>query len=467
MEVDRVTRVVARVEAEGMNSLHHNLAGFIHVLRHLGLRVSVAEALDAYQALTAVDLMQKERVKAALQAVLVKDRAGRALFGLAFDRFFVTPEEKRRRQQLRRQWEEEQAIQQQQAAAELQEAVRQWHPDYQFTGEQVATFARLPSEQRRRFKEIMGRMRGNPVNDPHDLIAQVIQSSLNYWRYYLMKNRVENQPPDAVHTGREDLDAVIAGVAADFYRDPDEQIMHADMQNITGRDVDRMTALIQRLSAQLASRLSRRYRRSRLHRQVDIRRTIRRNLRYGGTPLELSYRARRAHKPRLLLICDVSASMARYARFVLQFVYGLSSAVQEIESFVFSEDLERITPFFKHGRNFTETMTGLINESRQWGQTTNLGAALQTFERLYRPLLKSDTHVLIVSDAKTIAPEKAAGLLAVVRRQAREIIWLNPVPEREWQHLPGLAAFREQAGMFECYTPAHLEDILRRQLKKI
>jgi len=461
MEADRVTRAVARMEAEGTNTLHHNLVRFVQILRHLGVRVSIAEALDACQALADVDLMHRTQVKAALRALLIKDRADRAVFDLAFERFFAPAEEKKRRREQYRRWEEEQRQKLEQAAEELNETVARWLPDVQFSTEQVATFARLPDEQRRRFAEIMGRMRGNPVNDPGELIARVVESSLNYWRYYMMKNQQGDMPLE------NGPDEIIDGVAADFYRDPEEQLLHRDMQQIADREVERIADLIRRLSLTLAGRLSRRYRYSRRRRLVDIRRTIRRNLSYGGAPFKLSFRSRQAHKPRLLLICDVSASMARYARFVLQFVYGLSSAVREIESFVFSEDLERVTPYFRHGRGFAETMTALVNESRQWGLTTNFGAALQTFLRLHRPLLHNDTRVFVVSDTRTVAPRSAAVELAAVRRHVKEIIWLNTVPEGEWDRLPGVRAFLEHARMVECRTLYQLESILRRELKKL
>ncbi|MDQ0285949.1 uncharacterized protein with von Willebrand factor type A (vWA) domain [Desulfofundulus luciae] len=468
MEIDPVTRAVTRVEGQGENTLHHNLVRFTHILRHLGIRVSMAEALDAYQALALVDLMSREQVKAALGAVLVKNASDRQIFNLAFDRFFVPPEEKKRRRMLRKQLEEEERQRLADAREKLNQALSPWSTEVNFTPEEIQTFARMPAREQRRLTELIRQMHGNPVNNPGHLIARVMQSALNYWRYYLLKTQGEEarRQLEAELTGETEMDDVIAGVAADFYRDPDDQLLHQDMQQVADADLEKFTLALERLSTHLANRLSRRYRKSNRRQKLDMRRTIRRNIAFGGSPLKLCYRSRRRHRPRLLLICDVSASMARYARFVLQFIYGLSSAVRDIESFVFSEDLERVTPYFRRDDGFVPVMTELVNASRQWGKTTDFNVALKTFHRHWRHLLTGDTLAIIVSDTKTVAPQEAARELASLRERVQEILWLNPVPSKQWPYLPGVNAFLPYVRMFECYSLHHLEAILHRQMLK-
>lgn len=197
---------------------------------------------------------------------------------------------------------------------------------------------------------------------------------------------------------------------------------------------------------------------------VDIRRTVRRNIKYGGIPLELKFRSRRKKRPGFLLICDVSASMARYARFVLQFMYGLSSAVKEIESFIFSENLERITPFFRLNDNFSGSMTEIVNSSRQWGKSTNLYQSLKTFKKLYGDTASRETIVFIVSDTKTVAPGEAARLLGDLRRKCGELIWLNTLPAIEWEKQPQIGVFRKIADMYPCNTLSQLEKAVRRHV---
>ncbi|MEW6424050.1 MAG: VWA domain-containing protein [Bacillota bacterium] len=436
------------------------VAQFVHILRQLGVRVSIAETMDVYEALTHVDLLDKRQVKGALRALLVKNPYDWLIFNQAFEFFFLPGEVKQECLDAYRRQKEAEEEGLKATAAELSQLFRPWQeyiPEkYQLTRENIKTFARLPEQEQKRLQEIVAQMRGNPVNNPGELIARVVQAALNYWRYYLLKRQAQSGGT-LLPEGR-----LVAG--AHFCRNPEEQLLHEDMQNIKDENLPKITALIQQLSSRLASRLSRRYQKSRRARIIDIRRTIRQNIRYGGAPLELRYRSRRPRHPKIVLICDVSASMARYARFVLQFIYGLSSAGQKVESFIFSEDLERITPFFRRRQGFAETMTTLINGSRQWGQTTNFYAALQTFLRNYRKLIEPGAIFLVVSDTKTVSWAEAAGLLAEISRKVRDVVWLNPVPVSGWASLPALSAFQKSARMYECYTLFHLEKIFRKKI---
>ncbi|KJS15856.1 MAG: hypothetical protein VR69_11325 [Peptococcaceae bacterium BRH_c4b] len=471
MDGSKVAEAVALAESQAGNTIQYSLIKFIRILRQLGVRVSSAEAIDAFQALTRVDMVNREQFRAALRSCLVKTKPERNVFELAFDQFFVEPEEKQRRRELRRKQEEERQDQLSRAESELMEVLGDWQEgDTQLTPEQLKTFSSMPRAEQERMKDILERMKANPVNNPGELIARVMQSSLNYWRYHMLKAESArggiSRELEAQLTGEEELDEIIEGVQAEFYRKPEDDILYKDMQSIEDQDLVKVTALIQRISSRLATGLSRRFRRSSRRQQIDIRRTMRQNIKYGGTPLELRYRSRRPFRPELLLICDVSASMARYARFVLQFIYGLSSAVRGIESFIFSENMERVTPYFNRGRGFADTMTDIVNNSKQWGKSTNLHAALGTFIDNYSDLISSDRILLVVSDTRTLSPAGAANLLQDIKKRLGKIIWLNTLPGKDWGAYPTVALFEKHFPMYECNTIAHLEKVLHWQVFK-
>ena len=162
-------------------------------------------------------------------------------------------------------------------------------------------------------------------------------------------------------------------------------------------------------------------------------------------------------------MCDVSGSMARYAAFVIQFIYGLSAVISHIESFIFAEELERVTPYFKKIRPFEETMVELIGKSRIWGKGTNFGASLASLRTNFPLLLTSHTVIIVVSDTKTLDLELAEHELATTRRSVKEILLLNTLPHDEWKDLRSVNIFQKFAQVYECYTLAHLERVLRRQ----
>jgi len=471
LDLDNVAAIVAEVESTGKDTIEYNITRFAQILRHLGVRVSLAETMDALGALSKVDLLSRDQVRGVLRACLAKSRKEAGIFEEAFNLFFVTPEEKLARQTNRREMQMERHRIINEAQQDIMEVVSEWQqaePDkIILTESQLETFSLLPEEEKERMKEILERMKSNPVNNPGELINRVLQSSLNYWRYHMMKNaEMEKNAglPDARLTGDEEMDEVIQSVAAHFYHNPGDRIMHQDMESLEDGDISRMTSLVNHVCAQLALGMSRRYKKSSRAVSVDIRRTVRRNMRYGGIPINLSYRSKRKKRPQFLLICDVSASMARYARFIMQFMYGLGSALGGIESFIFSEDLERITAYFNRKKDFVHSMAGIINDSRQWGKSTNLYVSLETFNRQYRNLLSPETVVFVVSDAKTISPERAAKLLEDIKLRCGHIVWLNTLPAREWAGHPPISMFKRVVDMYECNTLSQLERTLRRHV---
>jgi len=457
--------------------MHEQLVTFTRILRGLGVRVSTAELLDAVRALACVDIARRTQFKTALGSLLVKSRVDRNLFELAFESFFVSPDKKEERRRQEEAEREEEARAREEAIRELtasvQESGGRWaggaHRHLELTTEQKEAYANMPAGERKRLQQIIESFEGNPVNDPSGLIAGVVEASLNYWRYYMMKKeetgrKNQGRALNIQYTGDEEIDEILRAVARKYGEGGDESLLHRDMQTIAREDLPRVTALVARLSRHLANRISRRYRRSNARRKIDFRRTVRNNLAYGGVPLKPVYRSRRISRPRLVVLCDVSASMVRYARFVIQFVYGLAHVVRDIETFIFSEDLERITPYFKGGSGFTSTMSTVMTQSRQWGKTTNMNAALATLEDKYKHVFTPDTYILIVSDTKTRQPGQAAGRVGKLREKVKDVIWLNTLPGEEWEKTFTVALFREHAAMFECGTVAQLDRVLRKHL---
>lgn len=260
---------------------------------------------------------------------------------------------------------------------------------------------------------------------------------------------------------RDASDPVIASIIEDLKED--SSLLYEDMKRIGNEDLPKITNMLKSLSRKMATKISRRYRVSRKIDRLDLRRSIKANVRYGGVIFKLQYKRRRIQKPKLLLICDVSGSMSRYAAFVIQFIYGLSAAVKNIDSFVFAEELECVTPYFSRRRPFEKTMVNLIGKCRTWGKGTNIGAALGALRVKYPLLLTSQTVVIIVSDTKTLEIERAREELVKLKRSVKDILWLNTLPREEWKDLRSVREFQGQCRMYECYTLAHLERIIRKQ----
>lgn len=453
----------------GKQLIENNLARFMYVLRHLGLRISSAEAVDAVNALSAVDMLDRNQVKTAFMATLAKSPEDRVVMDKAFTAFFIPPEEKAERSVKRQQVKEQEARELEAVDDELTYQVE--GPEdgetkdvsVPLTEEEKKIYSRLPEDKKKKLRDYLGKQfQSNPVNNPEQLISNMIRSSLNYWKYYLKMQ--EDGPPDVNYTGDEELDEVIQDVAERLKED--EELLYQDIQNISDADMPTAAALIAKLSRKLATRISRRYHRSKKRQRLDLRRTIRHNIRFGGIMFNLKYKTKKVQKPKLLLICDVSGSMAKYAGFVLQFIYGLSSVTQDIESFIFSEDIERITGEFSKVNPFEQTMAEIINRSEGWGRGTDFYKAMNVITNDYREYLNKETFVIIVSDTKTLHVEKSAVLLQELKKKVKDIIWLNTLPKKVWSLTPSVGKFKRNVRMFECNTLAHLDKIMRTQMLK-
>ena len=152
------------------------------------------------------------------------------------------------------------------------------------------------------------------------------------------------------------------------------------------------------VAKRLALQHSRRYRATRHGRVTDLRRSFRKNIKYGGTLIELTYKRRKLRKPRIVLLCDVSRSMETYSTFLLQFIYALQNTLGHVESFVFSTRLTRVTDYFKAG-DIHVALERMARDVPDWAGGTRIGDSLVSFNKLWAlRIVDRHTIVLILSD---------------------------------------------------------------------
>jgi len=437
------------------NYLENNLARFVHILRHLGITVSTGETVSALKALQLINIMDREHVKYALQATLVKNHEDEPVFSRAFSSFFTVPEIKRQQHQ---EWQD--------AKDERVRLLDEAEQDLTYLGEGLALtdeekllYSQLAEKEKKRIREYL-ESSFLPEDRNHafkPMLEFQVRGSLRYWR-----QRLAEDDDLSIMPGADVDDEVLAAIGQETASD-DGSLLYEDMKRIGDQQLPKVTNILKKLSRKLATKISRRYRMSKKVVKVDLRRSIKSNIRYGGIIFNLKYKQKRIQKPNILLLCDVSGLMARYAAFVIQFIYGLSAVISHIESFIFAEELEHVTPYFKKARPFEKTMVELIGKSRIWGKGTNLGASLASLRANYPLLLTSHTVIIVVSDTKTLDLERAELELATTRKSVKEVLLLNTLPHDEWKGLRSVEIFQKFAQVYECYTLAHLERVLRRQ----
>ena len=208
----------------------------------------------------------------------------------------------------------------------------------------------------------------------------------------------------------------------------DDVIRNANLTTRWDPDASPLDQVIRELAKRFATRPSRRRRQSRHGRRIDLRRSVRRNVRHGLDLLELSRTQPKVRKTRLVMLCDVSGSMDVFNPFLLQLMFGLQQALRNSRTFVFSTRVSEITTMLRR-RSVADTLTEISKTVHHWSGGTDIGAALAMLNRtLLREGTARSTVLIVISDGyDNGAIEKIARELDMVKRRIRTLVWINPM----------------------------------------
>ena len=216
-----------------------------------------------------------------------------------------------------------------------------------------------------------------------------------------------------------------------------------------------------RIARSLPSRPGRRLKSHRRRGRPDLREALHRNMSYGMEIVELPRRRKKPRHARLVVLLDVSGSMDRYAKLLLQVVYALGQRRAGVETFVFSTSLTRVTREMR-APTFQGALGQVGDKVRHWSGGTRIGECLKTLNREHGQLLERNTTLVLLSDGwDTGEPDELAGELARLKRRVYQVVWLNPLlGTPDYQPLTqGLQAARPHVDLFA--SARNLEQIKR------
>jgi len=164
------------------------------------------------------------------------------------------------------------------------------------------------------------------------------------------------------------------------------------------------------------------------HDQLDIRRLLRRSMRFGGELLVFSWKSPRLRPRPLVLLCDISGSMERYTRLLLNFAYALKNASTRVEAFVFATRLTRITRLLR-SHDVDAALNRVTASVDDWSGGTRIGEAIESFNRRYaRRVLGHGATVAIISDGWDRGDAaQMRHAIARLQRSCHRLIWMNPL----------------------------------------
>ncbi len=204
-----------------------------------------------------------------------------------------------------------------------------------------------------------------------------------------------------------------------------------DLSALAGEELSELSRIAARMVRALAARPGRRRKRNKRKGVPDLRTAMRLSLSTGGDPVRIPRLKRVPRVPRLMVLLDVSGSMDRYARLLLQLAYAVGQHTNRVETFVFSTALTRVTRELSVP-NFTEALYRVGRRVNHWSGGTRIGESLRQINRAYEHLEDRFTTVLLLSDGwETGEPRDLARELARMRLRVRNLIWLNPLAGSE------------------------------------
>ena len=206
-----------------------------------------------------------------------------------------------------------------------------------------------------------------------------------------------------------------------------ESLRKTDFSKVADIDQELLDRLADKLMEQLNYRIRRRLKAARTG-KIDIRKTIRGNLSSGDTLIQLLRKNRKFQKYRLVILLDVSGSMDKYSFYLLKFIWALKSNFKDIEAFVFSTKLLRITDIMDQ-KSLEQAMYTLGESADHWSSGTTIGKCLKNFNEQYsKRILNGRSISIILSDGlETGDPTLLKDELKKIRLRTSKVIWLNPL----------------------------------------
>ncbi len=260
---------------------------------------------------------------------------------------------------------------------------------------------------------------------------------------------------DAIESSGDSPPEVVGGTYS-----ATERLTERSFERMDERELRRVDRVLDRILLRLSTRRSRRYRPHRRTGRPDLRRSFRDMVAHDGEVVRLARRVRRLERPRVVLLCDVSGSMERFSRFLLRFLLA-AGRERDVESFVFSTRLTRLTPWLAVSR-VDEALSSLGARVHDWSGGTRIGECLDQFVREFgRSLLGQKTVVVILSDGLDRGDiELLERAMGAIRRKSRKVIWLNPLLAGS-EYQPVARGMKAALPHVDVFAPGHnLESLL-------
>jgi uncharacterized protein len=466
------------------------LTGFVAELRAAGLPVSLTESLDAAEAIHHVPLEDRDALKYALAATLVKSATHWKAFETAFEVYFamrgpqydIDAEDGADAARPDQDGETHPGDGQRQGGGGGEGLSAEELAEMLYRALMNANEAQIAALARQAVARFAGMEPGRPVGGTYYLYRTLRNLDLDGVLERLMESARHDAPegltPLEERLARDEfqsrLDRLRKEIEDEIRRrlvaDRGTEALARSLRKPLPEDIDFMHATreelaslrraIHPLTRKLAVRLARKRRHGRKG-PLDVRSTMRHSLSTGGVPVDPKFRYPRPAKPEIIVIADISGSVAAFARFTLHLVHAISSQFSKVRSFVFIDGIDEITRFFETADDVADAVHRINTEADVvWVDGhSDYGHALSVFWDRWGDEITPRTSVLLLGDARNNYHATQSWVVQEIRHRARHVYWLNPEPRAYWD--TGDSVVGEYAvhcdEVFECRNLRQLE----------
>jgi len=422
--------------------MEERIVKFIAALRSAGVRISLAESTDAFQAVDILGIKDKDLFRLSLLTTLVKDAEEIPTFEELFPIFFSTGEAPNMLNPSEDLSPEE--------AQMIAQALRELNDQLRKLLEKLLNGEMLSQEELNRLAKMVGLSQTDNLRYREWMVQRMkralhfkeVQEALKQLANTLAQLGMDKERADqlvqlmqANQQALEDQMRQYAGqrIAENMSErqreDSMDSLLNRPFTTLSDRDMERLRKEVQRLAAAMRTRIALRQKHAKTG-QLDAKATIRANLKHGNVPIEIKHRERTL-KPKLVVICDVSNSMRACSELMLSLLYHLQDQISKTHAFAFIDHLEFITPDFT-GKQANEAVAQVLERMPAGYYNTDLGNSLAGFQKDYLGTIDGRTIFIVVGDGRNNFNNPRMDIFNQITRRSRRTIWLNPEASALW-----------------------------------
>jgi uncharacterized protein len=422
--------------------MEQRIGQFIAALRNSGVRISLAETIDAFKAIDQLGVQDREVFRTMLRTTLVKDKAELPTFDKLFPLFFqglepppmdhpsedMTPEEAAMIAQALRQFSDQ--------MRQMMERLMNGKPLSRQELEALGAQFNLDKATDLRYQKWMANRMAQALQFPEvrqaleELMQMLSEMGMDAERLEELRQMMQSNQQSMMDQINQHVGQRIAeNISKQERQEKADGLLNRPFEMLTEDDMRILRQEVKRLAAALRTRLALRLKRARSG-QLDVKSTLRANLKHGNVPIQLKHRDQTL-KPKIVVICDLSTSMRHISELMLGFLYSIQDQMSKTHAFAFIDHLEYISSHFQ-GKQPHEAIPDILKLMPSGHYNTDLGYSLENFSDTYLDMVDHRTTFIVVGDGRNNYNDPQIELFRDIARRSRATIWLNPEAMNQW-----------------------------------